>query len=656
MAGGYADWRGHVIVCGLRGVGLRIVEELNLSGVPAVVIDDDPDVRLARILTSWGVPHIAASSRIAETLTGAGLAGATAVICVQHDDLYTLETALLTRQLREDVRVVVQLGNPAVGRALSQVGVSVLDVAGLSAPSVVQACLQSGGQEIRLSGERFTAARTTAPRAASLRELYGALAPIAVVPADGGDVVVCPGRDFAVAAGDDVTLIGTREELRTAGVSGQPGALGSGLGGHVPATARRARRLRHVGHLALSLLHAVDRRLTVAMAALFAVLIASTVVLRLTYQLTTTRHLSVLDAAYFTVETITTVGYGDFSFRGQAPWLMASAICLMLAGALFVAVFFALLTNALVSRRIEESLGRQRITGLTGHILVIGLGSVGVQVVQQLAAAGRDIVVLEKNEHNRHLGQIRALGVPVVIADATMPVVLESVRLTSASAVAVVTSDDLANLETGLAVRDQLGARWETTPVVLRIFDPQLARSVKDSFGFTLVRSTAALAAPWFVGAALGLDVLSTFYAGDEPLLVARLTITPQGGLHGLAMNDLAARTRVLAIRRAADKAILEHPPRRRTRFRPDDEAYLIGPYTELLTVLRRDRPSPQAPGAPPPGRPLALASESRPDHQSARQPEDPDGPGLEALPCWHRKGCPAHGVQPDVARAWSAS
>src|ERR1035438_9927946 len=205
----------------------------------------------------------------------------------------------------------------------------------------------------------------------------------------------------------------------------------------------------------------------------------------------------------------------------------------MLAGALFVAVFFALLTNALVSRRIEESLGRQRITGLSGHILVIGLGSVGVQVVQQLAAAGRDIVVLEKNEHNRHLGQIRALGVPVVIADATMPVVLESVRLTSASAVAVVTSDDLANLETGLAVRDRLGARWETTAGLGRVLRAGAA---------------AAGAARRFVGAGLGLDVLRTFHAGGEPLLVARLTITPQGGLHGLAMNDLAARTRVLAI------------------------------------------------------------------------------------------------------------
>jgi hypothetical protein len=145
----------------------------------------------------------------------------------------------------------------------------------------------------------------------------------------------------------------------------------------------------------------------------------------------------------------------------------------------------------------------------------------------------------------------------------------------------------------------------------LRIFDPQLAHSVQQTFGFRYVRSTAALAAPWFVGAALGLDVLSTFYAGDEPLLVARLTVTPGGGLHGLRMDELAARTRVLALRRAADRAVLEHPPRRSTRFDPADEAYLIGPYDELLTVLRRDRPAPgpgildrPAPGPVSPDRP----------------------------------------------------
>jgi Trk K+ transport system NAD-binding subunit len=185
-----------------------------------------------------------------------------------------------------------------------------------------------------------------------------------------------------------------------------------------------------------------------------------------------------------------------------------------------------------------------------------------------------------------------------MIADATLPETLASARLAAASAVAVMTSDDLANLETGLAVRDQLRARWPAVPVVLRIFDPQLAHSVKETFGFRYVRSTAALAAPWFVGAALGLDVLSTFYAGDEPLLIARLTVTPGGGLEGLRMDELAASTRVLALRRAADRSVLEHPPRRTTRFGQADEAYLIGPYDELLTVLRRDRPSPGLSGA----------------------------------------------------------
>jgi Trk K+ transport system NAD-binding subunit len=598
MTGDYASWHGHVIVCGLHGVGLLIVEELSLSGVPAVVADDDPDPRLARTLHGWGVPHVAGSPRSADTLTTAGLAGAAAVICALEDDLQTLETAMLVRELRSGVRVIVQLGNPAVGRALQAIDISVLDVAGLSAPSIAQACLQAP-QEIQLGGQRFGAGRTTAPRDGTLRELYGSLTPVAVLPgASGGgggdgdrDVVVCPGRDHRVAAGDEVTLFGTFGELRAAGLRDRPE-------GAVPA--RGARRVSVLRQLVLSLVQAADRRLAIALAALFAVLVGSSVVLRFTYHLPGNRQFPVLDSVYFTVETLTTVGYGDFTFRHQSPWLMAGAIFLMLLGALFVAVFFALLTNVLVSRRIEEQLGRRRVTGRSGHVLVIGLGAVGLRVVQRLLADGADVVVVEKSEHNRHLQQARALGVPVVIADATQPEVLESVSLAGAAAVAVLTSDDLANLETGLAVRDQLGSRWATTPVVLRIFDPRLARSVRVHFGFGFVRSTAALAAPWFVGAALGLEVLSTFYAGAEPLLVARFTVTPDGGLAGLAMRDLAARTRVLALSRTSDDGSLEYPPRRGTRFRAGDRAYVIGPYEELLAVLRRDRPSPHVPSPGP--------------------------------------------------------
>ena len=56
------ELRDHVIVCGLQGVGFRIVEQLYLSGTPVIVIDAEADVRFARILEDWGVPHLQRSA------------------------------------------------------------------------------------------------------------------------------------------------------------------------------------------------------------------------------------------------------------------------------------------------------------------------------------------------------------------------------------------------------------------------------------------------------------------------------------------------------------------------------------------------------------------------------------------------------------------
>jgi Trk K+ transport system NAD-binding subunit len=98
------------------------------------------------------------------------------------------------------------------------------------------------------------------------------------------------------------------------------------------------------------------------------------------------------------------------------------------------------------------------------------------------------------------------------------------------------------------------------------------------------------------------LEVLSTFYVADTPMLVASLRITAEGGLDGLAMRELSARTRVVAL--ASPGGELQHPPRRDTRFAADDVAYLVGTYEALLHVLRRDADSaataPTAPTAEP--------------------------------------------------------
>ena len=115
-----ADWHGHVIVCGLPGVGLRIVEQLTLSGVPAVVVDETPVPALAAMIAAWGVPLITGQARVEETLMSAGLAGAIAVICAQENDLSALETALLARRPCHDPRsgvIVTAIRPPSDTRA-----------------------------------------------------------------------------------------------------------------------------------------------------------------------------------------------------------------------------------------------------------------------------------------------------------------------------------------------------------------------------------------------------------------------------------------------------------------------------------------------------------------------------------------------------------
>ena len=583
---------GHVIVCGLHGVGLRTVEQLHRSGVRVVVVDDVPDPRLAQIVEGWGVTLIRRSARIGDGLVGAGLDRAQAVICVESDELATLEIAMRVREARPYVRLVVLLANPSVGRALERVlgtGI-ILDPAALAAPSFVEVCLRRPSHQVDLGGVRFAVAELAVAEdetaGHTFRSRFGHLAPVAVVPADGSGIVSCPGRDHPVDVGDRVTVMATPAEFDRAGIElvEAPGTAWT----TVPLRERARRRLS-----ALRQSHAWG--LVVASVGVLVLLVVASVVIRLGYVVPGRRnHLDLIHSVYFTVETVATVGYGDYTFSAQPLWFVVFGILLILLGVTLVSTSFALFTNFLVSRRIEQSLGRGKVPGMTGHVVVVGLGAVGIRVVEGLLAEGRKVVVVERDAGNRYLDRARALDVPVVIADATQRQTHASINLGEAAAVAILTSADLTNIETGLAVRESLGERWDVVPVVLRVFDRDLARMMEQNFGFRYVRSTSALAAPWFVGAALGLDVLETFFVDQQPFLVGRLTIASGGGLQGLAMQDLSARTRVVAIRRSDSGGVLEHPPRRGTRFQGGDEAYLLGPYDELLDVLRRD----QRPGA----------------------------------------------------------
>ncbi|MEB3981145.1 NAD-binding protein [Mycobacterium sp. 663a-19] len=565
--------RHHIIVSGDDALATTIVEELNSAGV-----------------------HIVKVATAAE-LAGAGVARARAVVCAGDNDATNLEIALLARKANPNVRVVARLANDVLRTALTadkRPG-AILDVAELAAPSVVEACLAHTTHPFEAAGIEFVVSGAEAPRDATLREIYGGLAPVAVIHGENsptpGKVEACPGRDLPVHAGDWTAMIGTADELAARGI-------------RVPRpTASRSRRPlpRRMLDALRGLRDDLNPMFSRALMAAACLLIGSTIILRLFYQ--PNPKMTWLDALYFSTETMATVGYGDFSFLSQPTWLRLFSIMLMFAGVTTTALLVAFIADLLLSRRFVHSAGRRRARHLRNHVIVVGLGSFGSRVVEDLTAAGYDVAVIERDENNRFLSSAAERDVPVIFGDATLRQTLEAAGVTRARAVAVLTQDDMVNIETGIVLREMLGPRVmpdvirTDVPLVLRVYDRALGAAVGQRFGFENVRSTVELSAPWFIGAAMGLQVLGTFSVGQRSFMVGGMHVAPGSELDGLKMFELSTQTRVVAITRE-DAPVALHP-RRDAWLRGGDTVYLVGPYRELLATLRKGQP-PQEPAAGP--------------------------------------------------------
>ncbi|MGD1170601.1 NAD-binding protein [Mycobacterium seoulense] len=563
--------RGHIIVSGDDALATTIVEELNNAGVHIVKV------------------------RTAGELDTVGVTRAHAVICVGDDDATNLEIALLARKANPRVRVVARLANDVLRTAMAadkRPG-AILDVADLAAPSVVEACLAHTVHPFEAAGIEFVVSGAEAPYSATLREIYGDLAPVAVIHGENcatpGEVVSCPGRDLPIHAGDWTAMIGTAGELAARGIK-------------VPlptVTRYRLTRLRRALDAARALRDDANPMFARAVLAAACLLIVSTVVLRFSYQ--PRPKMTWLDALYFSTETIATVGYGDFSFLQQPTWLRLFSIMLMFAGVTTTALLVAFIADLLLSRRFAHSVGRRRARHLRNHVIVVGLGSFGSRVVADLRSAGYDVAVIELDENNRYLSTAADLDVPVIFGDATLRQTLEAARVDHARAVAVLTQDDMVNIETGIVLREMLGPRVKPevvrpdVPLVLRVYDRALGAAVAQRFGFENVRSTVELAAPWFIGAAMGLQVLGTFSVGQRSFMIGGMHVAPGSELDGLKMFELSTQTRVIAITRK--DAPVELHPRRDAWLRGGDTVYLVGPYRELLATLRKGQP-PQQPAA----------------------------------------------------------
>ena len=225
-------------------------------------------------------------------------------------------------------------------------------------------------------------------------------------------------------------------------------------------------------------------------------------------------ELGAVDAFYGSAMTLVTVGPNDAVSKGPSAFKVFIAITILCA-LVFEAFFTAGIVNRLIDRRLTGLMGR-RAMPRRDHVVVIGLGQVGLRLAQLLQSAGVGVVAVDERETGENVGFARELGIPVVVGRGADPSLLHDLSLKSACAVAAATDDDLENVSIAMSALSQ----HPDLRIVLRVGDGRLANETRSLEGFAVVRDVHRIAAAVIAARAVGSDAARAVCDGDEIALV----------------------------------------------------------------------------------------------------------------------------------------
>ncbi|MEU9453013.1 NAD-binding protein [Streptomyces sp. NPDC048277] len=486
-------------------------------------------------------------------LADAGVERAAALALVYDDDETNIRAALTARRLNPRLRLVLRLYNRRLGQhieelldqaaalavgdadgAASDASTIVLSDADTAAPALAATALAGTGKVIQSDGLVLRAVERP-PGAVPRQDAGQGLCTLALLsPSTGGpDLVEGGGEQGPRLLPDDaeVRAAGERgvlvlEQVSSSAGADSPAGLAVGVGGGVVS----------------ALASLFSRRLRWSLAGVVGCVIALAVALSVVTGIHPVR------AFYYTLLDLFAI---DNPATGASLGRQILQLLSALMGLLLLPVLLAAVLEALGTFRTGSAL-RKPPRGLSGHVVLLGLGKIGTRVLTRLRELNVPVVCVESDPEARGLAVARRLRVPVVLGDVTQEGVLEAAKIHRAQALLAVTSGDTTNLEAVLyarSVRPDLKA-------VLRLYDDDFATAVYRTLraahprAITRSRSVSYLAAPSFAGAMLGRQILGAIPVERKVLLVAVVEVGGHPQLEGRSVEGAfrAGAWRVLAL------------------------------------------------------------------------------------------------------------
>ncbi len=302
--------------------------------------------------------------------------------------------------------------------------------------------------------------------------------------------------------------------------------------------------------------------------------------------------LSLFDSFYFTLITLTSVGYAEPEHTTEGSRAFTACLIILGVGTLTYALSSA--AQAVIESELLSTFGKRRmykdINKLDGHYIVCGAGRVGAGVIRDISRSGHDLVVIEGDESIAD--RLLAQGQLVLMGDATSEDVLKAAGIERAQGIVCAVSSDPDNLYITLTARDlnkdvRIISRANDEAAVGRLLKAGANKVVSPALtGST--RMAQMLLRP----AVADFIELATMTERLE-LEIEQVEIGEESPFIGRALKDTGIRSEhgviVIAIRRADGAMIFN--PFADTIIEKKDALVALGSHSSLQTLEQMANP-----------------------------------------------------------------
>lgn len=219
------------------------------------------------------------------------------------------------------------------------------------------------------------------------------------------------------------------------------------------------------------------------------------------------------------------------------------------------------------------------------HVIVLGIGHVGLRVARALVAMGFEVVGIDTVFKADVDAELSALAVPTIIADGRLSSTLDKAGLRSARALIVCTADDFVNLEIVMRARDM----QPDIRIVVRMWDNQFAKQLNRFMGVEAVLSASDLAAPAFAGAAVGIEITQSLTIHGVEYSMIKLQVVAGSFMDGTTVGDLQADNEIDIVLHERGGEVDVHP-RHDIAVQAGDTVVIFARHSRILEIVTRKR------------------------------------------------------------------